>query len=549
MSPRAVVALLLAWCPSVAGGAAPTFEYLYPPGGQQGTTVEITAFGAFDPWPVNAWSDHPGVHVESGAEKGKLSVRIDKEVPAGPRLLRLFNAEGASAPRVFVVGDPPEAAESEPNNELSQAGRIATLPATVNGRLETRGDVDSYVVQLEAGQTLVASVQGRRLGAPMDALLHLHDDAGNPIAFAHDGLGLDPLLVYRAERPGAYVVRIAAFADPPAADVSFAGGANFVYRLSLTTGPFVRRAFPLGVTRGTKSTVQLLGWNLGADGRSEPREVDATQAAAAADHLMIPAPGGEHGLRIEIGDGPDLIDAGENATGASGAPHSAPVALNGTIARPGEEDALRFAAKKDDKFVLTVRAGAAGSPLDARLRIEDEAGKRLADDDDSAGAGDPRLEWAAPADGVYRAVVGDLNGLGGAEFDYRLSVVRPAPRVSATVDAHEYRLAAGATATIKLAVTRVNGHADALVASAVDLPPGVTCADAEVPAAGGEVTLTLTAAADAASASVPIRIVLRGPDPQHPPITAVFGLTDGAGQALVARTEAIWLTVTPPPKS
>jgi hypothetical protein len=551
------VLLVTSFCPAPVRAAAPTLEYLHPAGGQQGTTVQVTAAGAFEPWPVSGWADHPGIHLEASGEKGKLAVRIDKGVPAGPHLLRLHNAEGASAPRVFVVGGQPELAEAEPNNELAQATAVPSMPATVNARLEQRGDVDSFSVKLEAGQTLVASLQGRRLGAPMDPLLHLHDAAGGqPVAFAHDGFGLDPLLVYRAERAGTYVVRVAAFADPPAADVSFTGAANAVYRLSLTTGPFVRSAFPAGVSRGTKSAVQLRGWNLGPGGAetSEPREVDAAGAPADADHVMVPVPGGEHLLRIELGDGPELTDADPRVSGPGAAPLDAPVALNGTIGQAGEEDVLRFAAKKDERFVLTVRAGAAGARLDAALRIEDDAGKPLANDDDAAGNGDPRIEWPAPADGVYRAVVSDLYGAGGPDCVYRLALVRPQPRVTATLDAHEYRLAPGGTATIKLAVARTHGHAEPLFASATDLPPGVTCPDVEVPAAAGEVTLTLTPAADATAVAVPIRVVLRSPDPQRPAmIPAAFDLSKDNAQGLVSRTETVWLTVLPaappPPKS
>ena len=541
-------ALFLAWCcPSLAPAAAPTLEYLYPPGGRQGTTVEVTAAGAFDPWPVGAWADHAGIHIEPGVEKGKLSVRIDKDVPAGPHLVRLHNAEGASAPRVFVVGDQAETAEAEPNSEVSRANAVAALPATVNGRLEARGDVDSFSVKLEAGQTLVASVQGRRLGAPMDALLHLHDDAGNPVAFAHDGLGLDPLLAHRAERAGTYVVRVAAFPDPPAADVSFTGGANHVYRLSVTAGPFVRYALPAGVARGTKSAVQLFGWNLNPAGRPEPRDVDATQAAPGREHMAVAIPGGEHQLRIELGEGPELTDADGEPTGAGAPPATAPVSLSGIVAQPGEADGLRFGARKDERFIVVVRAGAANSPLDATLYVEDAAGKLLAADDDAAGAGDPRLEWTAPADGVYRAVVGDLNGLGGPDCFYRLTVRRPTSRVAATVDAHEYRVASGASATVKLNVSRIDGHADPIVAGAVDLPPGVTCAEVEVPAAGGEVTLTLTAAGDAKPAGAPIRVVLRGKDAGAPAAAvATYDLAKEGGQQLVPATDSVWLTVPAP---
>lgn len=544
------MSVTLAWSAS-AWAAAPTLDYLYPGGGQRGTTVAVTAGGAFDPWPVSAWADAPGLHVEAGAEKGRLSVRIEPDTPTGPHLIRLYNAEGASALRVFVVGDQPEAVETEPNQEISRATPVDAMPATLNGRLEARGDVDSYAVKLDAGQTLVASMQGRRLGAPMDPLLHLHDAAGNPVAFAHDGFGLDPLLTYPVERAGTFFVRVAAFAHPPAADVSFTGGPATVYRLSLTTGPFVRHATPAGVTRGTKATVQLFGWNLpGPDGRSEQREVDASQTKPDEDELWIPVPGGEQRHRFDVSNGPEIAEPAVAEPSNVPPALSAPAAVSGRIAKAGEEDAFTVSAKKDEKLVFSVRAGAMNSSLDATLRILDDAGKELATDDDGGGSGDPRLEWVPPADGLYRVFVADLNAHGGDDFFYRFAVQRPTPSVTGTLDGHEYRVAPGATAAVKLTVARMNGHGGKLLATATNLPPGISCADVEVPEAGGEVTVTLTAAADAKPAGGPIRIALRAVDAQGTPTTtpATIDLSKEAGQELVRRTEAAWLTVLPPAK-
>ena len=45
----AACALFLALAP--AGAAAPTLAYLYPAGARRGTTVEVTAGGAFTRWP------------------------------------------------------------------------------------------------------------------------------------------------------------------------------------------------------------------------------------------------------------------------------------------------------------------------------------------------------------------------------------------------------------------------------------------------------------------------------------------------------------------
>src|SRR5206468_754382 len=82
--------------------------------------------------------------------------------------------------------------------------------------------------------------------------------------------------------------------------------------------------------------------------------------------------------------------------------------------------------------------------------------------------GDAQIQWDPPADGVYRAVVGDLDRAGGPEYVYRLSVRKPLPGVEATVDAEEYRVAPGKPATIKVKVNRSNGHIGGLVVVKTD---------------------------------------------------------------------------------
>jgi hypothetical protein len=47
--------------------------------------------------------------------------------------------------------------------------------------------------------------------------------------------------------------------------------------------------------------------------------------------------------------------------------------------------------------------------FDAFLRLEDAAGKQLAQDDDSGGGNDARIRFKAPASGVYRIIATSFN--------------------------------------------------------------------------------------------------------------------------------------------
>jgi hypothetical protein len=533
--------LVVSWC-AAARAAAPVLDYLYPAGGQRGTTVAVSAGGKFESWPVKGWADSSEIHIEPAAANGTFSVKIGENVATGPHLVRLYNADGASALRVFMVGQQREVMETEPNDELGKVKTIQGLPITINGVLEKPGDVDAFAFRLEAGQRLVASLGGRRLGAPMDPMLHLYDEAGNELAFSHDGFGLDPLLVYQARLSGTYIVRVSAFAFPPAADVKLTGGKSDIYRLSLTSGFFARAAFPAGIKRGERKTLELL--NVGDVGEKSTLEVDATKVRPNQDHFHIPTSDGEGRLRVEVGNGPEMME--DSARG--GGVLAPPFAINGRIASAGEEDRFEFNAKKSEKLIISLRAGSLGSSLDALLRLEDSAQKELLRNDDSVGDGDLRVEWNPPADGAYRAIIGDMKRQGNKDSTYRLAIEKALPGITAAVAGHEFRVMAGKTTSIKVNVSRLNGHSGGLIVVAADLPIGVSAGSAAVGEKGGEVTIDVAAAAEAKGASIPIRLMVLGTDPDSPFAQAAsFDLSKEAGQQLIASSESIWLTVQPRP--
>jgi hypothetical protein len=102
----------------------------------------------------------------------------------------------------------------------------------------------------------------------------------------------------------------------------------------------------------------------------------------------------------------------------------------------------------------------------------------------------------------------------------------------------------GKSAELKVAVARQNGHAAPLALVVTGLPEGVTATSPEVPAKGGPVTLTLSAAATAKPGGQPVRMSVVAPDEEQPAVRfATFAL--GEGQA-VQRADAVWLTVGKP---
>lgn len=485
-----------------APAAAPTLEHLYPVAATRGASTPLTAIGKFNPWPPEVWTSAPGIVFRAGELAGQFTVEIGPEVPPGPHLVRFFNDRGASAPRFLVVTPEPLVIETEPNDDFATAPAAPPLPVTLEGRLEKTGDVDCVALPLEAGQTLAATLDAQVLGSPVDAVLRLVDARGRERALNHDnGRNPDPALTWTAPASGRYVLQIFGFAHPATAEVRFTGSAACVYRLHLGT-------------------------------RAPPPPAFAALAFPEWSER-------EHEAR----------------TGDDAAP-AAPFAVAGTIARIGEEDRFRFSAAKDEKLVLALEAAALGLPLDGWVAIRDGNGRELARNDDGAGAGtDPLLEWTAPAAGTYVAVVGSVLQRAGADHRYRLILRPPQPRFVGAIAESGFTLAAGKSVSVKLTARRIQGFTTPLTAIVIGLPPGVTAPPVEIDGKAKDVTLELSAAADAAEASTPFRIELRAAE-NAPPFAAVHELTStaqrngvpqGFRDLAILTTEQLWLTVVPAP--
>jgi hypothetical protein len=221
--------------------------------------------------------------------------------------------------------------------------------------------------------------------------------------------------------------------------------------------------------------------------------------------------------------------------------------VNGCISKPAEEDRYTFTAKKGDDLQISLRAQRLRSPLDATLRIEDEAGKSLQQaDDGEKEVLDPALRWKAPKDGEFKLVIADRFQHGSADHLYELSVKPFTPLLTATLDTHAYRLEAGKTVEVKLTVKTNGTYAGKIKAQAAQLPAGVTAESVDVPVKGGEVKLTLKAAADVVANQAPfaVEIITSAPDAVET-VTATYAIpfTEPRGDLLIMSDTHPWLTV------
>jgi hypothetical protein len=515
---------------SVCWAASPVLTHVHPAAVSRGEVTEVRLVGTFDPWPCRVWVDGPGVEFVAGEAAGVFTVRTAADAPVGPRLMRAFNAEGASIPISLVVADAPQILEVEPNTDFRHPQVLPSSTVTINGRHEKSDDVDSFAVELVAGQSLVAWVEAYVLAAGFDSMLRVVDAAGVTMAFNHDAKTLDPFLVFTAPRDGRYVIQTMGHAYPASTDVRFAGGETCIYRLHVSTGPVVRNTWPLGVTAGAAATVDLEGWNL------------------TTSRLDVSA-GLPPGVPAIVSDVPEYVETPEAGV------MTLPFGVSGRIEIPGGHDRYEFTAVKDSVLEMSVTARRHGSEMDPWLKIRDADGRELAANDDDGGSLEPRLVWTVPADGRYAVEVGDLTQRAGADFFYRLQVMSVRPVMTAVAASHAVTVVPGKSADFKVVVSRRPGFTAALKVVALGLPVGVTAAEVDVPEAGGEVTLVLAAGNDAAAASMPIRLVVRevdggrelGVSYSMATVSENNGVPQGYQQLLIGSTDQLWLTVTPPP--
>jgi hypothetical protein len=185
-------------------GVLPFVDYIFPFGGQRGKPVEITVTG----------------RNMQGAER--VTLDIDANSPLGRQEIRLNTPRGLSNPIQFDVRDLPEFTEKEPN-EGTNANTV-TAPVVINGRVGSPKDADRFTFRAAADGKLIAEVEARRFGSPLDALLAVF--AGEAlVARNDDAAGSDARIEFDAKKDTEYTVTIT--------DLTGWGATNMAYRLAV----------------------------------------------------------------------------------------------------------------------------------------------------------------------------------------------------------------------------------------------------------------------------------------------------------------------------
>lgn len=412
----------------------------------------------------------------------KLTLRITvaSDAQPGPREFRLATPNGASTVGQLVVVIDPVIVEQAKNDTLDTAQAV-TLPATLCGAIEKNEDSDFWKFPVEAGQSFVFHVRSQRLQdkihdlqTHVDPILFLRDPAGNVIAMSDNYFYADPFLAHTFATAGEYSLEIR--------DVRYTGNVYWEYCIEAHDRPFVTQAFPLAVAAGAEVALSLTGAQLGANPTATvtvPEGIrDRWETTATLESGAVTNP-----FPLHVTPLPIAVEPQE----PHGSPETAvavnwPVAITGQLQQTAELDVYSFEAKKGDVLKLEVLARRYDSNLDSYLRILNEKGQVLREDDDAnvrkLQTADTVIDgWAVPADGTYFVEVRDVHLRGGAGFPYVLEITRVEPQFWLAIDTDKTNVTPGTNAVIFVRAFRQHGFTGEIDLDVDGLPDGVfaTC--------------------------------------------------------------------------
>jgi hypothetical protein len=519
------VAGLLTLVAPICAQKVPEAGYVFRPGGQAGTTVEVR-LGGYDWTPDMDFFVHdrrvqllatappgpiliPGPPYWFGAKGRITALPLPREVPAkfvipadvppGPILWQAANANGGTSAGIFIVGSGPEVVEDE---RRKGPQLLPNLPVTVSGRISKIEEVDRYRFVAPRDGPITCDLMARRLGARFLGLLEVRDAEGRLMADAVGTTAKDPCLTFAAKAHAEYVVSLH--------DVDFGGDRSYVYRLTITPGPRVVTTVPAAGRRGETREVEFIGIGV-ASGTAKLESVKrlvtfpAGGTASTFDYRLETSWGTAPPFPLLLSDLPETVALPAHD------PRSAwlrpPCAVTGVLDETDEE---RYSCdgKKGEVWSLALEARRIGSPLDVSLAVLGPGGKELARSDDLPDTTDAGLDFTVLADGTYRLLVSDTAGKSGSRSAvYRLVVRKPVDDFALQLPLQRLSVPIGGKFDLAVKAIRKGAFKGPITLALKGLPAGVSAPPSLViPADKTDLVIPLSAAKDAATAAALVTV-------------------------------------------
>ncbi len=543
----------------------PEAHWIYPLGGRPGTRLKAEVEGRLLKEVHAVWSPEPGLRgailevrpgsertpeAEAGADgnKGKartqrvaLQLEIGPGVRSGIHSLHLVSKRGGSNPLSFLVSSDPVVEES------GDAGRGASEPQTVrppvvlNGRISRNAEVDTYAVEVAAGEDL-----SFQLFSPAETyrpILRLYREEGSwlqgdkpaELEFSHKGsyrASRAKRWRHRFNRAGRYLIGVGSVYGKAAPE--------FVYQLRIVPtgrGPgyeewpgseepakwserqYIRELTPLRLRQLWARTVKAAGISPGSKaGRgTEKQSQESTGKSGSPD----PSSDGTN-------PDPTVFEEKEpNGSRERALAVSLPALISGRIEAPGDVDFFRFQLPAGQPLVFEVETPEVSPPaFSPSLKVLDSAGHPLFDnkhrkialtrqdpiflvellklhlpDRGSCGVGSlaffESLEAKMVAEfgvaGEYTLQIGDLTSEQGHSVHAYRVLIRPGiPHVGELeLEGDRINLTRGQVRTLKVTTGLEEGFSGQVALSLEGLPPGVaplTGTEVELPSPIGPTT-------------------------------------------------------------
>lgn len=472
---RSATFLALTLLPALAWAQLPTAQLtsVFPPGGKQGTTVEVTIAGTDLDDSDKLVFNHPGLvaqpkmapttELEKTARPmaNQFSVQIAGDVPPGIYEARAISRFGISNPRSFVVSNLTEETDAAGNNSPEKAVKLA--PGTVvNGRIEA-GQFDYFQLSLKKGERVVLEVQAQRIDSRLDPTIAVIGANGRELSRIRDTVGEDCVLDFTAPADGDYTVRLF--------DAIYGGSADHFYRLSAKSTAYIDFVFPPSAVPGSNGPFTIYGRNLpggqNVDGltiagvplQKLQVNIAAPGDEAARSQLPLtraarPRQAWQTGFEyrhensnpavIYFAKAPVIAEVEPNNEPTKPQVITVPCEYVGQFYPQRDTDWVQFEAKKGQVLMIEAishQLGLGSDPYFAVMRVnknekgeetladiaqvddpQDRANKIGTDYDTSTD--DPSYRFTAPDDGTYRVMIRDQFGDGRKDpsYVYRLAI-------------------------------------------------------------------------------------------------------------------------------
>ncbi|MGI9244454.1 MAG: PPC domain-containing protein, partial [Verrucomicrobiales bacterium] len=503
----------------VVESASPALNSVLPKGGQRGTELELTFSGdrLADVEEIIFYRE--GITTKEleviDAKKVKAKISIASDCPLGEHQLRLRAKSGISFIRTFWVGQFPTLAETEPNNEFATPQKIS-LNHTVAGVLENE-DVDYFAIEAKKGERLTVEIEGMRLGnAFFDPYVAILDSDRFELITSDDTSLLlqDSVASIIVPQDGTYIIQ--------ARESSYTGNGNCHYRMHVGNFPRPTIPFPAGGQTGQELEITLLGDKSG--------EIRQSLKLPDAPTANFPVYAGEGGVLspspnlLRVSPYANVFEVEPNANQGQATPTELglPLAFNGVIAEPGDQDWYAFQAKKGQKFTFRVHARSIRSPLDPVFNIWGHDKKYIGGNDDADNRADSKYDFTAAADGTYTIRIMDHLRNGGPEYVYRVEAESSPPGLALNIPPfarNDFQsrqmicVARGNRFATVVNATRRNCTGD-LSLSAENLPAGVTLSAEPMPGNINSFPIVFEAASDAPIAGTLADLNVKLADPK-----------------------------------